>query len=109
LNIESCEFLRLYCRWVPLENGKTRLSLKEKSNYDCIFWKDEGACFVYEARPLQCRAFPFWASVLRDENSWRTAAEECPGMDHGSLHSLDSIKRWMTDQQNEPIISGTAC
>ncbi len=32
------------------------VSLREKPNYDCIFWAREHGCLVYEDRPTQCRA-----------------------------------------------------
>ncbi|MCL2380813.1 MAG: YkgJ family cysteine cluster protein [Treponema sp.] len=100
------EFTGAFCRWVPSENGGERLSLKEKSNYDCIFWSPEkDGCSVYEARPVQCRAFPFWPSVLQSEKNWELTASGCPGMGRGPLQSPNSIKKWLVWRQNEPIIS----
>ena len=104
LKLGHDDFMKRYCRWVPDEDGKRRLSLKEKFNYDCIFWAKEAGCRVYEARPLQCVAFPFWPSVLKDEDSWEMAARECPGMNQGSSHSPEAIKEWLSDRRNEPII-----
>jgi len=98
------EFLALYCRWIPAEDGKSKLSLKDKSNYDCVFWAKEAGCRVYEARPLQCVSFPFWSSVLKNEDSWEMTARECPGMNQGGFHSSESIEKWLNDRQNEPII-----
>jgi len=98
------EFMDLYCRWVPAEGGKSRLSLKEKSNYDCIFWEKEAGCVVYEARPLQCVTFPFWPSVLGDEDSWEMTARGCPGMNQGITHSPESIEKLLSSRRNEPII-----
>jgi Fe-S-cluster containining protein len=103
LSMGTEEFLEIYCRWIPGENGKN-LALKEKPNYDCIFWEMDG-CSVYEARPLQCRSFPFWHSVLADENAWKMTACECPGMNSGVLHSHESIKNWLASRKSEPIIS----
>ena len=107
LKINSKEFLEIYCRWIPMGDGKNNLSLKEKSNYDCIFWQGDG-CLVYQARPIQCRAFPFWQSVLNDEKSWKTAARDCPGMNSGALHSNEAIKNWLAIRNKEPIISRSA-
>ena len=116
LKMDNREFVETYCRWVPSENGDDRLSLREKSNFDCVFWLrkgvessagagEEGGCSVYEARPLQCRAFPFWSSVLGSKNSWNATAAACPGMNKGTLHSGETIKKWLAMRQNEPIIS----
>jgi len=105
------EFIKTYCRWVPSANGSLQLSLKEKSNYDCIFWKAEagastreGACSVYEARPLQCRTFPFWSSVVDSSESWEMVAADCPGMGKGVFHSPDTIEKLLALRQKEPII-----
>ena len=111
LNMESNEFIRTYCRWVPSVKGTFQLSLKEKANYDCIFWKaeagpsGEGGCLVYKARPLQCRAFPFWSSVVDSKGNWEAAARECPGIGRGDLHSRDSIEKWLALRQKEPIMT----
>ena len=104
LNMGKNEFTETFCRWVPSPDGTEQLSLKEKSNFDCIFWTSDGNCSVYETRPLQCRAFPFWPSVLSSEEDWEFTAESCPGIGQGSLVSADSIKKWLALRQNQPII-----
>jgi len=111
LNMEFKDFIKTYCRWIPSVNGDHQLSLKEKSNYDCIFWNSkldtvvDGGCSIYDSRPLQCRAFPFWTSILCDEKSWETSAHSCPGMGSGAHHSRDSIEKWLALRLNEPIMS----
>jgi Fe-S-cluster containining protein len=95
------QFIALYCRWVT--TGSTqRLSLKEKSNYDCIFWKD--ACSVYEARPLQCRSFPFWESILTSFDAWEAVALSCPGIGSGRRYSADEIDVWIQKQHEALLI-----
>jgi Fe-S-cluster containining protein len=104
LHIDPAEFIETYCRWVPAWNGPEdteRLSLKEKSNYDCIFWNQ--GCTQYEARPLQCRSFPFWPSILAAVDSWNATAAACPGMGQGALHSKEEILSYL--KQTEPIIT----
>ena len=107
LNMEFHEFSKAYCRWIPSINGEHQLSLKEKTNYDCIFWSEEPdeGCMVYDKRPLQCRAFPFWESLLKNKNSWKTAAQDCPGMNKGTFYSQNAIYKWLSMRQMEPIIS----
>jgi len=107
LNMGLMSFTETYCRWVPAENGKFQLTLKEKSNYDCIFWAKEPVegCMVYDQRPLQCRAFPFWPSIVDNRNNWEMAARECPGMGRGMFHSGDSVKVWLAAREKEPVIS----
>ena len=107
LNMGHKEFTETFCRWVPSINGTEMLSLKEKSNLDCIFWNREGSgggCSVYESRPLQCRAFPFWSSVVSSRENWEMIQADCPGMGNGVLHSGDSIEKWLALRENEPII-----
>jgi len=106
LNMKYDDFLETHCRWVPSDFGKCQLSLKEKKNYDCVFWSSShgGGCLVYETRPLQCRTFPFWASVMNSKKSWKITASDCPGMDIGTFHSQDSIKKMLAMRQMEPII-----
>lgn len=106
LGVDSGSFVSEFCRWVPSENSSVRLSLKEKANYDCIFWSAEiEGCSVYQARPAQCRAFPFWSSILSSEKNWELAAKDCPGMGRGDIVPFGSIEKWLALRQNEPIIS----
>jgi Fe-S-cluster containining protein len=107
LQMEYSDFVETYCRWVPEIDGKKQLTMKEKTNHDCIFWtpKQGGGCLVYNARPLQCRSFPFWMSVLDSKSAWDTTAKSCPGMNQGNLHSRDSIDNYLAMRQSEPVIS----
>ncbi len=49
---------------------------------DCIFLKDKKFCEIYEARPKQCRTFPWWTQNLTSVNEWEKAKSECEGIDH---------------------------
>lgn len=51
----------------------------------CQFLKD-GKCSVYEARPTQCRTFPFWPENM-EANNWEKLVEFCPGIGHGNEHT----------------------
>jgi Fe-S-cluster containining protein len=104
LGMGYSEFSETYCRWVPIGGGVERLSLKEKSNFDCILWGDKG-CSVYVARPLQCRTFPFWASTVRSREAWEATSEGCPGIGQGPLHSADEIEAQLAASEAEPIIT----
>ena len=87
--METTGFIRTYCRWVKSEEKKENLSLKEKSNFDCIFW-DYG-CKVYNARPVQCRTFPFWQSLTAGNDTWEMASLGCPGINSGKLYDREEI------------------
>lgn len=107
LNMDYEDFRLAFCRWVSVGNGMARLSLKEKSNYDCILWSanKEGGCSVYNERPLQCRTFPFWPSIMGSKEYWEDTAANCPGIGKGSLYSYDSINERLSLSETELIIS----
>ena len=107
LKMDLTEFIKTWCRWVPFESTSDRLSLKEKSNYDCIFWgvvNGKEGCKVYEARPLQCRAFPFWDHIVISGETWKNVNLKCPGIGKGQLHSKEQIDEWINQINNEPVI-----
>ena len=84
LGIMPEEFIRRYVRREAL-----RLSLKERSNGDCVLWNR--GCAVYEMRPGQCRNFPFWRDVLRSRGIFREVARGCPGVGKGRLYDREDI------------------
>jgi Fe-S-cluster containining protein len=102
IKMDRNSFIRTYCRWVTGINGKEELSLKEKSNKDCIFW--DSGCYVYYSRPLQCRTFPFWESILSTPKAWETAATDCPGMNCGAFYTKEKIKKFVKMRICEPVI-----
>lgn len=97
------EFIAVYCRWMENDDGKKYLSLREKKNMECIFW-DKG-CSAYQARPTQCRTYPFWTSVLKDRESWQKESQDCPGINTGSHHSKEEIQEQLElYQSRKPIV-----
>jgi Fe-S-cluster containining protein len=95
-------FSRRYVRWV---SNLGVYSLTEKRNGDCVFWSDDQGCTVYEARPTQCRTFPFWPEVMTGPDAWDEYAAECPGMTRGKagagrLYGRDEIEA-LVDGQGE--------
>jgi len=97
------EFLTRYCREVNLV-GIHRVSLKEKENYDCIFWEKRG-CSVYRFRPMQCRSYPFWSGNLISRRTWEQLKSSCPGVDKGKLHSRGEIERWLRLSERSRFLS----
>ena len=69
----------------------SRLSLIERPDGDCIFYRD--GCGVYPVRPAQCRAFPFWTINLRSPEAWRSAASTCPGIGVSPRRPFKQIAR----------------
>lgn len=75
-------------------------SLAEKPSAfgnDCVFLDREAVpgravCSLYEARPEQCRTWPFWKSNLASPRHWERAARGCPGMNTGPLTDPRTIR-----------------
>jgi len=103
LKMENNRFIKAYCRWITDVNGKEVLSLREKSNKDCILW--DSGCSVYTVRPLQCSTFPFWKNIVASAQTWEIAACGCPGMNTGELHSGKTINRYLEMRDLQPIIN----
>jgi len=66
-----------------LEKRGYKYSLKEvqlsKDNYACIFFDlDKKQCSIYEARPIQCKTFPFWDYF---KNNKEEVIKECPAIE----------------------------
>lgn len=80
------EFCNKYTRYV---DGQYAL-LEEPVSYDCVFFKDK-RCTVYEARPVQCRTFPWWIHHLREPQDWAEAAQRCEGINHPDAPVVDSL------------------
>lgn len=78
LQITKEEFIKKYTKAV----GR-RLSLRDDTpNYACIFLENGKYCKVYKARPLQCRAYPFWLITISSKEQWDDAAMMCEGINH---------------------------
>lgn len=95
------DFISVYCRVIDFGTF-SMISLREKENYDCIFLTKEG-CSIYQARPVQCRTYPFWPSVIESEESWKKEARSCPGIGKGPVIPREEIER-RASAENEPYI-----
>ncbi len=106
LGLEVAGFLARYTRKV--DGG---LSLREETDGRCVLFETDRGCRVYEARPRQCRTWPFWARIVATPAAWQREAADCPGMDSGELVPAAEIERlarspasagikrfWMPDQ-----------
>jgi uncharacterized protein len=78
LNISTENCMQQYCRGLSKDNMIVA-ALKEKSNFDCIFWDNE--CTIYDSRPMQCRTFPFWPFIVEENINWKNEKYRCRGID----------------------------
>jgi len=81
--------------------AKTRgwFHLKEPEK-DCRFLADR-RCTVYEARPSQCRYWPFWPENMRAKVWQEEVAAFCPGLGKGHLYTGAEIRRLIRKQEEE--------
>lgn len=57
-----------------------RLSLREEADGSCSLLQGQNRCTVYEARPEQCRTFPYWPSLMQEGRALELAAGYCLGL-----------------------------
>lgn len=95
LRISDDEFAERYTREAGA--GPSLTERLGPRGYDCVFLDRESVpgkalCAVYEARPMQCRTWPFWPENLRSREHWDRAARSCPGMNTGKQHEPEFIR-----------------
>lgn len=82
------DFERRFVRRVGL-----RHSLVEYPDGDCILLDPvQRICMLYEARPQQCRTWPFWPQNLKTIEAWEATCQQCPGAGKGGTYSLVQIE-----------------
>jgi Fe-S-cluster containining protein len=64
---------------------------------DCRFLAGR-RCQVYEARPTQCRTWPFWPENM-SARAWTAIAAECPGIGKGRIVPREEIERILREQR----------
>ncbi|MEA3371666.1 MAG: YkgJ family cysteine cluster protein [Campylobacterota bacterium] len=52
--------------------------IKHNDSHECIFYdRESNGCKIYDARPTQCKTFPFWDYYKSRVDELK---EECPGI-----------------------------
>lgn len=70
--------------------------------YKCVFLKGK-RCEIYPVRPQQCQTFPWWPENLRSEESWKSAALLCEGINQAApVVSYCDIESSVSD--SEPTV-----
>lgn len=69
-----------------------RLAFIDQADGACIFWdKINKACKIYDLRPTQCRTYPFWLSILNDNEKLEEEKSFCPGIGKGKTYNKQQI------------------
>jgi uncharacterized protein len=89
LGISESDFLKTYTETV----SRYRCLKDQPGTTKCIFLNEDKGCAIYEARPKQCRTFPFWKSLVRSKKAWQQERVRCEGLDHpdGRLYTPEEI------------------
>jgi hypothetical protein len=80
-----------------LRRVQGKYSLIDRPQDGCIFLSDDLKCTVYEARPNQCRTYPFWTNLLSNALAWEMEGLKCPGIGKGDLVLPSEIKALKND------------
>lgn len=88
------EFTKKYCERED-DTGYWRIADFTRS---CRFLKDK-RCMVYEARPTQCRTWPFWPELMNARTWSKEVKSYCPGVGKGRLWTKEEIKKQLDRQE----------
>ena len=93
LKMSLASFTLKYC-----EKKKGIYHLKEDGvNPDCLFLENK-RCGVYEARPIQCRTWPFWPEVMNAKTWKKEVMSFCPGVGKGPVVPKETIEKNLKEQ-----------
>jgi Fe-S-cluster containining protein len=98
LGLTLAAFTRKYCQRT---NGFFHLK-EDGKNPDCAFLKDK-RCSIYEARPIQCRTWPFWPDVMNAKTWKKEVVSFCPGVGKGPIVQAVKIKAALREQIQSEI------
>jgi Fe-S-cluster containining protein len=96
LELEEAVFVQHYTKLVD-----EQLALVDGEEDNCVFL-DEGKCLIYDARPSQCRTFPFWPENVKTKERWKLTKNTCPGIGEGNEISIETIKMILKGKSLNP-------
>ena len=75
--MEVLDWLERDCR--KTLDGRYILNSR-KSDDVCIYLDKSKQCQIYQVRPQQCAAFPWWSENLSSQRAWNEVKKTCPGL-----------------------------
>ncbi len=101
VGIPTAQFTRTYCEKTDglfrLKDGPSDDPRDPKAK-PCVFLKKK-RCTVYEARPTQCRTWPFWPETMSPKSWAKDVAAFCPGVGKGRVWPKQEIEENLRDQR----------
>jgi Fe-S-cluster containining protein len=85
LGMQTATFTRAYCI-------KSDDFYELKSTGDACIFLEESRCSVYEARPGQCRSWPFWPENMSRRGWQSEVLAFCPGVGKGRVYPAEEIE-----------------
>lgn len=79
---------------------RNRMRLRVPRRAHCHFLV-EGGCSIHEAKPAQCRIFPFWPELMDSPRAWAKTAKYCPGIGKGPLIQIRNAQAQAEEMRQE--------
>mgnify|MGYP001253630577 CR=1 FL=1 len=94
-NMPVADFRAKYTRMT--DDGRSLTEVRTVHGFDCVFLDRDSipgkaVCTIYQARPLQCRTFPWWPGVIKSSASWQRLGRECEGVGRGGFVPVEEIR-----------------
>ena len=78
----------------------------KRTEGSCIFLDPAGQCTIYDARPVQCRTYPFWPSLLDSLEDWNDEAVLPDDIDIVKNENAIGRVVWQKDRHWSPELGG---
>lgn len=91
---------RFFWRDIDAKKGKTyrfkTLGFAFKGDDDHCHFLKKNMCILHEARPFQCRSFPFWQMMVSSSKNFQDYTKKCKGLQilKGKFYSKEEILNW---------------